>query len=138
MPENEIEGDILSCTMSMNVVQSSKVKDSKSIYKEKITSSITPYWLVWEVQWIKEALWERKNKFKEFALSGIHDSMCFLMTECRIICGKLLFWCELSKFWGFMITDEKPHPPNCVVMTIFQVKMNHNRALSGRLCRSVN
>ena len=97
-----------SVCMLMKMIQSVMVKYSKSIYKEKITSSITPYWLVWEVQWIKEALWERKNKFKEFALSGIHDSMCFLMTECRIICGKLLFWCELSEFWGFMITDESP------------------------------
>ena len=64
--------------------------------------------------------------------------MCLLMTKCGLICGKSLFWCELSVFWDLMKTDEEPHPLHCVVMTIFQGEMNPNRALYGRLCRSVN
>ena len=41
--------------MLMKMVQSRKVKDAKSTYKEKVTSVINPYQLVGDIQRIKEA-----------------------------------------------------------------------------------
>ena len=61
--------------MLMNMVQSRKVKYSKSTYKENITSAITPYHLVGDIQWIEESLWERKNTCKKYSLDGICDRM---------------------------------------------------------------
>ena len=49
--------------------------------------------------------------------------MRLLMTKCGILRGESFLWCELSDFWGFMKTDEDPHPLHCVVMTIFQGKL---------------
>ena len=80
--------------MLMKMVQSRKVKYSRSTYKENAASSITPYHLVGEIQQIKEALWVIRNKCKEYSLAGLRDRMCFLMTKCGTICGKSFFWCE--------------------------------------------
>ena len=113
----------------MNMVHSRKVKDVKSTYKENIISVITPYQLVGEIQQIEKTLWERKKKRKKYSPDGTCDRMCLSMTKLGIICGKSLFWCELSDFWGFMKTYEDTHPLHCVVMKILQGKMNHNRTL---------
>ena len=60
------------------------------------------------------------------------------MNKFIILCGGSLFWCELSDFWGFTKTDEDPHPLHCVVMTIFQGKMNLKSKPYGRYFRSLN
>ena len=124
--------------MLTKTVKSSKVKYAKSTYKEKTTSAITPYHLVGQIQRIKEALWEHNKRCKNYSLDGLRDRMCFLMTKYGILCGKSFFRCELSDFWVFMKTYEDPHSLHCVVMTIFQGKINSNRTLYGRFCRSVN
>ena len=124
--------------MLMNMVHSMKVKDAKSTYKENTTSGINPYQLVWEIQWIEEALWGCNKKCRNYSLAGLRDIMCFLMTKCGMLCGGSLFRCGLLDFWGFMKTDKYPYPLHCVVMKIFQGKMNSNRTLYGRFCRSVN
>ena len=124
--------------MLMNMVQSRKVKYVNITYKENITSMINPYKLVGEIQGTEEALWDRKNKCKKDSLAGIHNRICFLMTKCRILHGESLFRCDLSDFWDFMKTDEDPHPPQCVIMTIFQGKINPNRTLYGRFYRYLN
>ena len=60
------------------------------------------------------------------------------MTKCGIIRGESLFWCELTDFWGYMKSNEEPHPLHCVFMTIFQGEMDPNRTLYEGFCRSVN
>ena len=70
---------------------------------------------------------QTQQDMKKYSLDSIHDMMCFLMTKRGILCGKLLFRCELSHFWDFIKTDEDPHHPHCVVMKIFQGK----RILTG-------
>ena len=82
----------------MKMVQSMKEKDSKSTYKENITSAITPYQLAGEIQGIEEALWYHNMTCKKYPLAGIFYRMCFLMTKYGILCGKSWFWCELSDF----------------------------------------
>ena len=79
--------------MLMKMFQSMKVKDAKTTHKEKITSAITRYQLVGEIQWIEEALYECNKKCKYYSLAGLRDSMCFLMTKCGILRGESLFWC---------------------------------------------
>ena len=70
--------------MLTKMIQSKKVNDAKSTCKEKITSGITTYQLVGEIQRIKEAFWERNNKCKEYSLDVI--------TKYIILCGESLFW----------------------------------------------
>ena len=60
------------------------------------------------------------------------------MTKYIILHGESFFWCGLSDYWDFIKTYEEPHPLNCVVMKIFQDKMNPNRTLNGRFYRYVN
>ena len=84
--------------MLMKMVQSRRVKYDKSTYKENITSDITPYQLVGDIQGIEEALWYLNNKCKKYYLARLRDMMCFLMTKCGILCSKSLFWRELSDF----------------------------------------
>ena len=62
--------------MIMKIVQSRKVKDAKSIYKENITSTITPYQLVGDIQGIKEALWDHNKTRKNYSMAGICDRIC--------------------------------------------------------------
>ena len=64
--------------------------------------------------------------------------MLCLMNKCVIRRGKSLLWCELSDFGDFMKIDEEPYPLYCVVMKIFQGKMNPNRTVYGGFCRSLN
>ena len=104
----------------IKMVQSSKVKDDKSTYKENITSAITSNQLIGDIQGIEETLLDRNNTCKTFSLDGLHNRMCFLMTKFRILRGKSLFWCELSDFWVFKKTYVDPHALHCVVMTIFR------------------
>ena len=85
------------CTLT-KMVQSRRVKYAKSTYRENITSVITPYQLVGDIQGIEEVLWDRNNKCKNYSLAGLRDRMCFLMTKCGIIFSKSLFWRELSDF----------------------------------------
>ena len=122
----------------MKMVQSRKVKNVKSTYKENITSAITPYQLVGEIQGIEEALWGRNNKCNKYSLAGLHDRICFLMTKCGILHGESLFRCKLSDFWDFMKTDEELDPLYCVVLTIFQGDLNPNRTLYGRSFSYIN
>ena len=70
-------------------------------FDENITSAITPYQLVGDIQGIKEALWYLNNKCKKYSLARLRDRMCFLMTKCGILCGESFFWCELSDFGSF-------------------------------------
>ena len=77
----------------MKMVQSRKVKYSKSTYKENITFAITPYQLVGNIQGIKESLWDHKKTCKNYSLSGICDRMYFLMAKWGILRGESLFWC---------------------------------------------
>ena len=74
--------------MLMNMVQSRKVKYTKSTYKENITSAITTYQLIGEIQWIEEDLWKSNKKCKNYSLAGLCDCMCFLMTKGRILRGE--------------------------------------------------
>ena len=97
-----------------------KVKRCQVNIQKKITSVITPYQLVGEIQRIEEALWEHNKKSKNCLLAGLHDRMCFLMAKYGILRGKSLFSCELSYYWYFMKTDEEPHPLHYVAMEIFQ------------------
>ena len=59
----------------MKMVQSRKVKYVNSTYKENITSAITPYQFVGDIQWIEEALWELNKKRKNYSLAGLRDRM---------------------------------------------------------------
>ena len=71
--------------MLMKMVQSRRVKYANSTYKENITSAITPYQLVGDIQGIKEALWYLNNKCKKYSLARLRDRMCFLITKCGIL-----------------------------------------------------
>ena len=73
-----------------------------------------------------------QQDMQNFARAGICDRMCFLMTKCGILCGESLFQCELSELWYFMKKYEGTQQLHCVVMTIFQGKVNSNRTRYGR------
>ena len=124
--------------MIIKMVHSRKVKDAKSTYKENITSVITPYQLVGDIQGIREYFLDLNKACKKYSLAGLHDRMCFLMNKCGILRSESFFWCKLSDFWGFLKTDEEPQPLYCVVMKIFQGRMNPNRTLYVRFFHSVN
>ena len=75
-----------------------KVKRCQVNIQKKITSVITPYQLVGEIQRIEEALWERNKNCKNYSLAGLRNRVYFLMTKCGILSGESLFRCELSNF----------------------------------------
>ena len=75
----------------MKMVQSRKIKDANSTYKEKINYFITTYWLISYIDSIKEALWYCKKTCKQFALAGICDKIFLLMTKCKILHGNHCF-----------------------------------------------
>ena len=87
---------------------------------ENITSAITPYQLVGDIQGIKEALWYLNNKCKKYSLARLRDRMCFLMTKCGILCGESFFGVNYQTLGCFRKIDEEPHPLHCVFMTILQ------------------
>ena len=120
------------------MVQSKKTKDDKLTFKENITSTITPYQLVGDIQCTEESLWGCNKKWKNNSQAGHCDSMLLLMTKFGILHCEWLFWCRLSDFWDFMKTEKDPHPLNDVVMKILQGKINPNRTLCGRFCCSIN
>ena len=124
--------------MVMKMVQSSKVTYAKSTYKENITSAITPYQLVGDIQHTKESLWEHNKKRNKYSMAEICNIMWFLMTRFGMICGKSLFLCELSDFWEFTKTYEDLNPLHFVVMKILQEEMNSSRTLCGRLWHYVD
>ena len=59
---NQIESERV--FMLMKMVQSRKVKYTKSTYKENITSVITHHQLIGEIQVTEEDLWERNKTCK--------------------------------------------------------------------------